>query len=251
MSEDLTDILASWEYDPENLIRIIKADNGREVLQVRQPLGIEQYELDGRPDGSRPDGEESFLELYLHKRENYKVEHGTTDGFKLSKEDFLRLQNEGILYYYRYLILFQTGDFDRAARDTDHNLQLCVIVEKHVADDKLKKEILQYRPYILRINAISKAMLSLQRHLKEAATQILQSAIDLLQKMPTIETPAFQFEKLRSLHSLRSTLKQILKQKESPVDKLKTELTRAVADENYEQAAMLRDRILKLEREDG
>ncbi len=250
MSEDITRILKSWEYDPEHPTRIIKADDGRDVLQVRQPLGIEQYELDGRPDGERPEGEECLVDIYLAEIERYREEHGTDEGYVLTHEDFIRIQNEGIIYYYRYLILFQMGDFERTVSDTDHNLKICDMVEKYVIDENDKRELLQYKPYILRINAIAKAMISLNQQLKSVATQVLESAIEIIQKMPNVETPAFKFEKLRSLHSLRTTLKQIIGQKASPVNKLREELKKAVDTENYERAAELRDRIEELEEQE-
>ena len=53
-SPDLRQILKAWPYDPEHDARIVRGDDGRELLQVRTPLGIEQYEMDGRPDGLRP-----------------------------------------------------------------------------------------------------------------------------------------------------------------------------------------------------
>jgi hypothetical protein len=250
MTNDISDILNDWEYDPDNPVRIIKADDGRDVLQVRQPLGIEQYELDGRPDGISPDGVECYVEIYLERVKSYKEKNGSDDGFKLSHEDCLQLQNEGIIYYYRYLILFQMGDFERTVSDTDHNLQICELVEKYAVRESDKREILQYRPYILRINAISKAMISLNQQLKSVAKRIIESAIEIIQTMPNIETPAFKFEKLRSLHSLRATLKQIVGSKSSPLDKLKEELKKAIEMENYEKAAELRDKIEALEKEE-
>ncbi len=250
MSEDITHILLNWEYDPENTSRIIKAGNGREILQVRQPLGIEQYELSGRPDGLRPHGMESYLDWFTKRLAKYKQVHETDDGFSISHEDFIRLQNEGIIYYYRYLVLFQMSDFARTTEDTDHNLKICDLMDKYCENPKDKKEMLQYRPYILRINAIAKAMLSLNQHLKSAATQILESAIKLIQSMPNIETPAFQIEKLRSLLSLRTTLKEIIGQEISPVTQLKKEMEAAVETEHYERAAELRDKINEIEIEE-
>ena len=67
--------------------------------------------------------------------------------------------------------------------------------------------------------------------------------------MAEIDTPAFQFERIRSLKYLRSTLKQVLEQKVSPLDSLKRELDEAIQEENYERAAELRDRIRVLKRE--
>jgi hypothetical protein len=248
-SGDLTEILRSWEFDAENQVRIITADDGREVLQIRQPLGIEQYELDGRPDGKSPEGKDCFLEVLQGRVQNHVAEHGSEEGFQVRHSELLLLQNEGILYYYRYLVLFQIGDFERTARDTQHNLAICDLVERYAESDEDKKEILQYRPYILRMHAISQAMISLRQQLKVAAREVLESAIEEIEGMAEIDTPAFQFERIRSLKYLRSTLKQVLEQKVSPLDSLKRELDEAIQEENYERAAELRDRIRVLKRE--
>ncbi len=247
MDHDISGLLANWEYDPEDSIRIIKASDGRDILQVRQPLGIEQYELDGRPDGEMPYGKETYLDVYLERINQFKEDSESDEGFFIQYEDFLKLQNEGILFYYRYLILFQIGDFKRTVRDTDHNLKLCEIIEKYVEDDNVKKEILQYKPYILRINAIARAMLSLKKELKAIAVKIIESAIEVIQKMPDVDTTSYQFEKIRSIHSLKATLKQIKKQQPSPVERLELELERAIDAEEYEKAAELRDKIEELE----
>ena len=249
MTGDITDILKSWEFDPDNQMRVIQANDGREVLQIRQPLGIEQYELDGRPDGSTYEGKECYLEALQEKLQDYTDANGTDEGFQVSHEQFQLLQNEGIIYYYRYLVLFQIGDFERTARDTEHNLQICDLLDKYAENEDDKKEMLQYRPYILRMFAIAKAMISLHQQLKAAAKEILESAIEEIENMPNIDTPAFQFERIRSLKYLRSTLKQVLEQKLSPLDQLKKKLEAAVEEENYELAAELRDKIRTLKKE--
>jgi hypothetical protein len=248
-SGDITDILRSWEFDPDNQVRVIHAADGREVLQIRQPLGIEQYELDGRPDGKRPEGGECYLDFLQGRLQVHREATGSDEGFQISHDEFHLLHNEGIIYYYRYLVLFQIGDFDRTVRDTEHNLQIADLVDKYAENEEDKKEILQYRPYILRMFAIAKAMISLHQQLKSAAREILESAIEEIEHMPNIDTPAFQFERIRSLKYLRSTLKQVLEQKISPLDHLKKELDVAIEEENYERAAELRDRIRALKKE--
>jgi hypothetical protein len=249
MSGDITDILRGWSFDSDDQVRIIKAKDGRDVLQVRQPLGIEQYELDGRPDGTTPENKESYLHVFQDRLQEYITNNATDEGFSISHEEFGQLQNEGILYYYRYLVLFQISEFPRTARDTEHNLQLCDLIEKYAENEEDKKEILQYRPYILRMYAVSKAMVSLHKQLKSTARKILQSAIDEIETMPDIDTPAFQFERVRSLNYLKSTLKQINEDKGTPLERLRKELSEAVENENYERAAQLRDRIKALEKE--
>ena len=247
MSADITDILREWEFDSDNQIRIVQADNERQVLQVRQPLGIEQYELDGRPDGKRPFGKESVLEEFQARRENYVASHRSDEGFHISHDDFAALQSEGLLFYFRYLVLFQIGDFVRTARDTERNLALCELMERYAESDEDRKELLQYKPYILRMNAISRAMISLHKEMKSAAVDILRGAISAIEGMGEIDTPAFQFERVRSVNYLKATLKQIREKKASPVESLNFQLTQAVEEEDYERAAVLRDRIREID----
>ncbi|MFW6293555.1 MAG: excinuclease ABC subunit B, partial [Spirochaetota bacterium] len=125
MSTDITHLLEEWPYDGENNARIVTADNGRSVLQVRQPLGIEQYELEGRPDGLSPDGFDTLAELVDHELAEYQTAHGTDVGFEIDEDEATELQNEAVLFYYRYLLLFQLKDFERVIRDTTHNLHIC------------------------------------------------------------------------------------------------------------------------------
>ena len=58
MKQDIFNILNQWEFDPNNNIRFISVNNNREFMQIRLPLGIEQYELNGRPDGKKPYGKD-------------------------------------------------------------------------------------------------------------------------------------------------------------------------------------------------
>ncbi len=247
MSADISDILREWEFDSDNQIRIIQADDGRQVLQVRQPMGVEQYELDGRPDGKRPFGRETALEEFQARLEAWRAAHGSEEGFTLSHDDFAAMQGEGVLFYFRYLVLFQLGDFARTARDTDHNLSLFALVEKFGESEEDRKELLQYKPYVLRMNAIARAMISLHQEMKSAAVDIITNAISAIEGMGEIDTPAFQFERVRSLNYLKATLKQIRDKKDSPAEALKSELQAAIDDEDYERAASLRDRIRALE----
>jgi hypothetical protein len=243
---DITDILKGWEFDSDNQIRIIQADDGRQVLQVRQPLGIEQYELDGRPDGREPFGRPTMLDEIRARLESHRSARGSDEDFAITHDDFTTLQSEGLLFYFRYLVLFQIGDFVRTSRDTEHNLALCELVERFVESEEDRKELLQHRPYILRMNAISRAMISLHKEMKTAAEEILAGAISAIEGMKEIDTPAFQFERMRSLNYLKATLKQIHDKESSPVDGLKAELAAAVDEEDYERAASLRDRIRTL-----
>lgn len=245
MDRDLTEILEDWRYDADDQYRVIKARDGRRVLQVRQPLGIEQYELDGRPDGLRPFGKESVLVEMLDRLDSCRAADDA--GFLIDHDDFLRLQNEGILYYYRYLILFQMGDFERTVSDTMHNLQICDLVERFVREADDQKEILQYRPYIIRMNAMAGAMMQLGAEDADGARDALQGAIDDIGALDEVDTPTYHYERLRSLQYLRTALNQIKARKPTVLERLNAALDEAVEQEAYERAAQLRDRIHALQ----
>ena len=112
-SPDLRRILKGWPYDPEHDARIVRGDDGRDLLQVRTSLGIEQFEMDGRPDGLRLHGMESALEYHLH-RLNLAKFSGRESEFELSPEECSVLFHEGTLYYFRYVRLFQLKEIGRA-----------------------------------------------------------------------------------------------------------------------------------------
>ncbi len=69
MSKDITNLLNEWMYQPDEvMVRIVHGDDGRSKIQLRVDLGLLQMEMDGRPDGLRPEGYESWLEYYEHKQ---------------------------------------------------------------------------------------------------------------------------------------------------------------------------------------
>lgn len=240
MSQDIGNILSDWEYCEDNNIRIIHTESGKAVLQVRELMGISQYELDGRPDGKTIESFGTFLELVLDR------EAREGKGFSLTPKDIRELESESRLYYYRYLLCFQLNDFGRVVRDTEHNLEICRIIDQYSADKDIRVNVLQYRPFLVKMNAISRAMISLQKNIKILAKQILESAINTLRTMPEVNTSVFLLEKSRSISYLESAIRQLDTGEKSVFDALMIELDRAVAMENYEKAAELRDRIREL-----
>lgn len=246
MSHDLSHILSEWPYDPQETIRLIHADDGREVLQLRLPLGVEQYELSGRPDGARPMDHESYLQHIEHEAQRYIETHGSDFGFHIDHEDAVALHSEGLLFYYRYLLLFQINDYRRVIDDTEHNLRLCRLLERYCQDEEDRNAVLQFRPYILRMNAVAKAMAMLHSELPGSPEAVIKLAMEQIESLEEIESPAFQLEKVRSINYLKETLKQVEESHPDEVESLKRELNEAVQEENYERAAQLRDRLNSL-----
>jgi len=242
---DISDILDEWPYDPNRNARIVTTGDGRQKLQIRLRLGLLQVELDGRPDGQRPYGRETVLEHYLTLREEYRAEHGTDDGFEVDHEAWEELSAEGILFYERYVVLFQLGDYDRTARDTARNLQMFDLCKEHAERPEDVAALEQYRPYLIRMHAAALAMSQLHDDRHEDARETLRRALTALGELDEVHTSVFQAELDRARSMLEGMLDDIKAEPKTPteLDELRDELARAVRDERYEDAADLRDRI--------
>ncbi len=261
MDNDISKILDDWPYDEEANVRKISTRDGRVKLQVRLQMGIEQYETRGRPDGRLINGHHSYLDYYQALAEEQGV------SWRLSEEQFKNLYEESLLYYNRYLLFFKIGDYDLCARDTARNIKLADFVLKRAENKETATLIEQYRPYMLRMQAVSLSVKSAKKGKFREALQDLDRAINEIKKLCSIDSSIFRLEKTRSLITLRDLKQQIMSQRktqtpdievediihkpESRVELLEKQLSEAISDENYELAAELRDRINSLNREES
>jgi hypothetical protein len=242
--DDIRSLLDRWSYDPDRYVRVLDLENGRKVLQVRLPSGIEQYEMDGRPDGKRPHGMDSALTYYQQRAARRR---GEGDPFVLSPGDCAALFEEGILYYYRYLHLFQVEDWDRTVRDTAHNLTLFDLVHRYAEREEDRNHLEQWRPYLLRMHATASAMIQLRSKHYDKALRLVNDAAAAIGALEDVDDAAFSFERRRSLRALQEMAKQIEKAKPlREVDRLEHQLHMAVEAEEFERAADLRDQIRSL-----
>lgn len=233
-------MLREWSFDPRHTMRMFTAEDGRLVLQVRLPLGIEQYELDGRPDGERPHGHETYLQFLEEQLRRHIVTRGSDAGFTVNTTDVAELQKEGVLFYSRYVLLYRLERYDMVLRDTEHNLRLCDLLEQYCPLGEERDAVLQYRPFIIRINAAARAAAIQAGQLSGNVAAVLEDAIARIEALEPVDTPVFQLEVHRSIQHLRELVPA------APGDALEEELERALQEENYEQAAVLRDRIREL-----
>jgi hypothetical protein len=250
MSEwiDLRQALQKWPYDAEHDARVVPGDDGRQILQVRTPLGIEQYELEGRPDGQRPHGVESVLEYY--ERQHAEAEQAGREGeFELNPRECSELFSEGTLYYFRYVRLFQLKDWARTVRDTARNLRAFDFLHRHAQREEDQQFLEKWRPYILRVNACAAAMLEVERNAYDQAVRFVNEAVQKIEALEEIEEDSFKFERERSLLALRELAQQIQKNRPlSELERLEHQLRRAIERQEFERAAELRDRLRELRR---
>ena len=246
---DLRGVLQSWPYDPDDDARLARGEDGREILQVRTPLGIEQYETEGRPDGSRPHGMESLLEYHLERLAKATAERRESD-FELAPKDCGELFNEGTLYYFRYVRLFQLKDWKRTVRDTTRNLRVFDLVRRYARREEDQQFLEKWRPYIIRVNSTAAVMLELERQAYDKALRLVNDAVERLEKLDAMEDETFRFELERSLIALRELSAQIKKNRpKSEIEQLESQLRRAIERQDFERAAQLRDRIRALRKQ--
>jgi len=245
MSKDINPIIEGWDYDAHDInVRIIKGLDGKEKIQLRLDLGLLQMELDGRPDGKKPYGKESFLEYYEEMAYRHFRKHGQDAPFYLDTRDCLRLQQEAIQYYHRYLSLMKLGDYQRVVRDTRRNLRVFDLVTKYAKNEDEKRAFEQYRPYVLMMLTRALGSLSLEKKDFDQALRHVNNGIENIRDFYEKAGEDDEVDESFELHFLQSWGEEIKHNRPlSKMELLKKNLKKAIAAENYEWAARLRDEL--------
>ena len=251
MARDIASILEGWEFDPDQFsVRIIKGDDGREKIQMRLELGLLQMEMDGRPDGLRPEGLESWLEVYRQRQRAHADAHPDAAPFQLEAADCQWLLREGIQYYHRYLSFWHLKRYELCARDTNRNLRLFKFVREHARREQDKRQFDQWRPYVIMMHTRAVATPLVEMADYEAAAKAIEAGIGgirlFLEEYQQTEH-ADQCAELTHLVRWREELlAQATPRSAEPPDlvtQLREQLAKAIEEERFEDAARLRDEI--------
>jgi hypothetical protein len=210
---------------------------------MRLDLGILQMEEEGRPDGKRPHGKVSLLDYFEAVVERMKKKYGTSADFTLDKDDLYALQQEGIQYYYRYLCFFQLGDYIRAERDTARNLKLFDFVKRFATDRQYVEEFEQYRPYVLMMNTRAKVLNALKSKDSVKAVNEINQGIFRIETVYEKGGQATGYSRTE-INFLKNWAEEIVKRyTPSKKQRLEEELKVAIANEEFEKAAKIRDKL--------
>ncbi len=249
MRRDIDDALRDWPHDPEPgeiLAREVRARDGRMVLQVRVELGLLQMEVDGRPDGTRPHHFTTVLDYLRHRA----AARGLTPGkpnptWTMSTEDCLEADREFIQFYHRRTAWLSLQRYDRALIDADHTLALMDFVARHGATAAYRLSHEKFRGLVLFQRTQACTALALERRKPEDAVDAISAGIRNLEahQKTLAEEPEIEDELneslIQKLHALEFEIRQNF-----PVAKtLREQLEEAIASEDYEKAARLRDQI--------
>ncbi len=245
MSNDLSNILRDWPYQHGQLsVRIIEGDDGRPKIQLRLDLGVLQMETEGRPDGQRPLGHDSFLEYVEAQLDEHLASGANPEAFRLDSDTSRQLREEAVQYYHRYVALFVLEDYEGVVRDTSRNLRVLDLCARHAESDEDREVLEQFRPYILMMRARARASQAVKDREPKAALLAIDEAVDDIRAhFSEIGEPekASDSSEIRLLVGMRDAL--VPKLPTSPKSELRERLKKAVEQENYELAAILRDEL--------
>lgn len=249
MGADLTKLLEQWPYEPGQInVRFIEGDDGEPKIQLRVDLGIMQMRTEGRPDGQRPFGCESLLEYHEGRLDEHTATNGSAASFVLSADECRELREEAVQYYHRYVCLMVLEDFGGVVRDTSRNLRVLDLCAKFAETEADRQILEQFRPYITMMRARATASQALQDNEPKAAIHAIDQGLDALRQHFS-ESGAGQsaFENSSEVQMLRGMREALVpKLPLSQKAELKQRLSQALASENYELAAILRDELKQL-----
>lgn len=241
-SENIDHILNTWNFEPGRLTaRISTASDGRDVLQMRIEMGLLQMEINGRPDGERPYNFDSYLE-YLQSQ--FLTDPSTS----LTEEDCVEIDREFVQLYHRRICWLALREYEKAVRDADHTLALMDVCRDHSSDEEWIDSHEHFRPFVMFHRIQAKALIELEKHTPEHAIEQLTEGVEQLRSFYEAEglEDGEDFES-DELHVRLIELRETLREQFDVGQTLSEQLADAVANERYEQAAKLRDRIHRRE----
>lgn len=237
--DHLDHLLGDWPYEfGEVAARLVNGADGRDVVQLRIDLGVLQMEVTGRPDGQQPEGFDTYYDFLL----SLSLEQG--DDFRLDADRCLEIDREFVQFYHRRIGWLALREFRRAVLDADHTLALMDLSSEHAPDDEWAELHEQYRPFVLFHRSQAAALAEIDDLDPDAAIEALDRGIErieavLAEQQEYDEQDLEEDDLLGKLHELKRALSDHY-ELQTP---LKQQLAEAIAREQYELAAELRDRM--------
>ncbi|MCE5268204.1 MAG: UvrB/UvrC motif-containing protein [Planctomycetaceae bacterium] len=236
---DIDFILHGWPFKPGVIAaRLIRAGDGREVLQMRVEMGVLQMEVTGRPDGEHPGGTDNCLQWL---GDLARVQGET---FVLDPAQCMEIDREFLQFYHRRICCLALRQFARAMADADYLLALTDFLAAHSPDQQWTLSHEQYRPLVLFHRIQAAAMVDLEANGAETAIETINQGLEQLRDVFVRFGAEEQFDQDELVSQLAS-MKESLRQEYKVGKTLAEQLADAVAAEEYERAARLRDEIAR------
>lgn len=232
-------ILSGWPYEfGQASARLVQGADGRDLVQLRVDLGVLQMESTGRPDGTRPGGCETYYDHAL----SLAFQEG--ESFALDEERCIEIDREFMQYFHRRIAWLALREFDRAILDADHTLALMDFSTAHAPETEWAQMHEQYRPFVLFHRTQAAAMAELERRQAAAAVAAIDDGLARLRAVFAANEAEEEFDDSQlavKLGELRGAIADHFEVRPS----LAQQLADAIAAEQYELAAKLRDKLVQ------
>ena len=236
---DIDPVLRDWPFQPGAIsARLVRATDGREVLQMRIEMGLLQMETTHRPDGEKPGGADTYLDHLIQEA----VHRG--DRFELSEEQCFEVDREFLQFYHRRVCWLAIREFERAVTDADHTIELMDFVRDHSPDEEWILSHEQYRPFVLFHRSQAAALAQLDKHGPERAIEEINAGLVRIREVFERAEAGEHFDEDGMVEQLRE-LQEAIREHYEVGRTLSEQLADAVAAEHYELAARLRDEIAR------
>lgn len=241
--QTIDEILNQWPFDPMNVnVRMLQSRQ-RKILQMRIDMGILQMEIEGRPDGYNPYGATSYFDFL--KKQSAKSDDGS---FELDEEHCLEIDREFVQFYHRRVCWLQLKEFQRAVNDADHTLGLMDFCKLHSPDDEWTFSHERYRPFVIyhRTQAAALGFMADEEAVEQAqpekAIEEINRGLATLKNLFIEHEAEDQFDEdelVVRLIEFQNSIRENYEVGQTLVERL----DQAIADEDYEKAAALRDQL--------
>ncbi len=237
--EHIDNILTGWPYVPGSVMaRHAKGSDGREIVQMRVEMGVLQMEVDGRPDGEKPEGAETYFDYLLGQA----IHEG--EQLELTEEQCDEIDREFVQFYHRRVCWLALREFRRAQRDADHTLALMDFASAHAPDEQWVLSHEQYRPFVMFHRTQAAALSEVEETGPEAAIDEIDRGLKRFQDLYAQYEAEDYFDEDELVARLVD-LRESIREHYGLGPTLTEELAAAIAAEEYERAAQLRDEIAR------
>jgi len=237
-SRNISDILQDWDYDSQSIrARIVAGQDGEaDVLQMRVEMGLIQMAVDGRPDGIRPEGFATYLDYLLQE----EISHGNE--WDLNDEQCMEVDREFMQFYQRRISWLSIKEYQQVVRDADHTLALMDFCKRHSPEDGWTIVHEQYRPFVLFHRTQAAAYHQLNESTPQAAIECINDGLNTIRSIFESHDLEEHFDEDELVSQLRD-IRESLRDEYSVGKTLHEQLADAIASEQYERAAEIRDQL--------
>jgi hypothetical protein len=231
--------LQGWEFQPgKPVVRRVAGEDGRPLLQMRVDMGILQLETTGRPDGERPHGFPTYYDYLL----SAAFQEGPD--FELTEDRRLEVDREFYQFYHRRICWLTLNEYDPAAADAEHSLRLMDFSSANATDREWALMHEQYRPFVMFHQIQATSLAKVHADQPELAVQAIDQGLQGLAALFAQHDAEEMFDEDVFVVKLRE-MQESIKTHFHLGPSLAEQLAKAVAAEQYELAAKLRDRLAR------